>query len=155
MWPTSTFDEVAALQRQVRSFGACSLPGVSIVYDRFMDIMWRAVSRGYVSRQHADFVAKGLWHGFDCGIDVKKLRGKRRYLNYKSALEARSQVTKATKVRVSQRKTLLLCKIPEAYRVDNLTASLLMIIAFFHWVPCLNRWSRQRLGLCRITPRAV
>ena len=121
MWPTSTFDEVAALQRQVRSFGACSLPGVSIVYDRFMDIMWRAVSRGYVSRQHADFVAKGLWHGFDCGIDVKKLRGKRRYLNYKSALEARSQVTKATKVRVSQRKTLLLCKIPEAYRVDNLT----------------------------------
>ena len=68
MWPTSTFDEVAALQRQVRSFGACSLPGVSIVYDRFMDIMWRAVSRVYVSRQHADFVAKGLWHGFDCGM---------------------------------------------------------------------------------------
>ena len=75
----------------------------------------------HASRQHADFVAKGLWHGFDCGIDVKKLRGKRRYLNYKSALEARSQVTKATKVRVSQRKTLLLCEIPEAYRVDNLT----------------------------------
>ena len=103
---------------------------VSIVYDRFLDIMWRAVSRGFVERHHADFVAKGLWHGFDCGLDVTKLRGKRRFLNYKSAFEARAQVTKATRVRVNTGKTLRLCyEIPEAYRVENLSS----MIPFNDW----------------------
>ena len=66
----SPFCFVARLQRQVREKGACSLPGVSIDYNRFMVIMWRAVSLGWVSHSNAEFVAHGLWHGFDCGLDV-------------------------------------------------------------------------------------
>ena len=96
----SPFDFVARLQRQVQENGACSLPGVSINYERFMVIMWRAVSLGWVSHSNAEFVSHGLWHGFDCGLDVGLLRGRRRFRNYKSALEARAKVTKATRVRV-------------------------------------------------------
>ena len=88
----SPFDCVSRLQEQVKQMGACSLPGVSIVYDRFMPMLWRAVARGFVKLEHAQFVAAGLWHGFDCGIDVSLLQGKRRFLNYKSALEARPKV---------------------------------------------------------------
>ena len=71
----SPFDFVARLQQQVRDKGACSLPGVSIDYNKFMVIMWRAVSLGWVSHSNAEFVAHGLWHGFDCGLDVSLLRG--------------------------------------------------------------------------------
>lgn len=61
------------LQEQVQRLGACSLPGVSIVYDRFMTVMWRAVSRGFVTHANAEFVAGGLWHGFDCGYSSSTL----------------------------------------------------------------------------------
>ena len=55
----SAFKYVAGLQDRVRQFGACSLPGVSIVFDRFMAIMQRAVSKGFVRarrrrRQHRE-----------------------------------------------------------------------------------------------------
>ena len=118
----SPFCFVARLQRQVREKGACSLPGVSIDYNRFMVIMWRAVSLGWVSHSNAEFVAHGLWHGFDCGLDVSMLRGRRRFRNYKSALEARAKVTKATRVRVSKGKTLMLCSVPDDYNVQNLSS---------------------------------
>ena len=98
------FDYVARLQQQVREKGACSLPGVSIDFDRFLHIMWRAVSLGWVTHENAKFVSMGLWHGFDCGLDVKLLRGRRRFRNYKSALEAKGKVTKATRVRVERTK---------------------------------------------------
>ena len=117
----SPFDFVAQLQQQVRDQGACSLPGVSIDYKRFMVIMWRAVSLGWVTHSNAEFVAHGLWHGFDCGLDVGLLRGRRRFRNYKSALEARAKVTKATRVRVNKSKTLMLCSVPDDYNVQNLT----------------------------------
>ena len=118
---SSPFDFVARLQQQVREKGACSLPGVSIDYDRFMVVMWRAVSLGWVSHSNAEFVSHGLWHGFDCGLDVNLLRGRRRFRNYKSALEARGKVTKATRVRVHKGKTLMLCPVPEDYTVQSLT----------------------------------
>ena len=109
--------------------GACSLPGVSIVYDRFMPMLWRAVARGFVKLEHAQFVAAGLWHGFDCGIDVSLLQGKRRFLNYKSALEARPKVSKATRVRVQKGKTLMLCQVAKDYCVRSLAK----IIPYPHW----------------------
>ena len=117
---SSPFDFVAQLQQQVRDSGACSLPGVSIDYNRFMTIMWRAVSLGWVSHSNAEFVSNGLWHGFDCGLNIALLRGKRRFRNYKSALEARGKVTKATRVRVRKCKTLMLCPVPEDYTVHSL-----------------------------------
>ena len=120
----SPFDYVARLQQQVRERGACSLPGVSIDYNKFMVIMWRAVSLGWVSHSNAEFVSNGLWHGFDCGLNVDLLRGRRRFRNYKSALEARAKVTKATRVRVQKGKTLMLCSVPEDYTVHNLSGTI-------------------------------
>ena len=38
-----------ALEEQVKTDGACTLPGVSIAYDLFMPIMMRALTRGYTS----------------------------------------------------------------------------------------------------------
>ena len=93
------------------------MPGVSIVYDRFMTVMWRAVSRGFVTHANAEFVAGGLWHGFDCGLDVNLLKGRRRFKNYKSALEGKAKVSKATRVRVEKGKTLLLCEVSDDYDV--------------------------------------
>ena len=52
----------------------------------------RAVARGFVSEKHADFVLKGLWFGFDLGIDITKLKGRRWFRNYESAEEHREQV---------------------------------------------------------------
>ena len=66
-----------ALEEQVKTDGACTLPGVSIAYDLFMPIMMRAVARGYVKQEQADFVANGLRYGFDLGVDVSKLRVRR------------------------------------------------------------------------------
>ena len=117
------------LQEQVQRLGACSLPGVSIVYDRFMTVMWRAVSRGFVTHANAEFVAGGLWHGFDCGLDINLLKGRRRFKNYKSALEGRAKVSKATRVRVEKGKTFLLCEVSDDYDV----ASLREVIPFDDW----------------------
>ena len=46
-----------ALEEQVKTDGACTLPGVSIAYDVFMPIMMRAVARGYVKQKggYGDF----------------------------------------------------------------------------------------------------
>ena len=44
----AAFRRVHALEEQVKTDGACTLPGVSIAYDLFMPIMMRAVARGYV-----------------------------------------------------------------------------------------------------------
>ncbi len=98
-----------ALAQQVKQHGACSLPGVSIDYGRLRPMIERAVSRGFVSRKHASFVINGLWYGFDLGIDVTSLKGKRWFRNYKSADEHREKVTDAIRDRVRAHKTLALC----------------------------------------------
>ena len=88
-----------ALEEQVKTDGACTLPGVSIAYELFMPIMMRAVARGYVRQEHADFVANGLRFGFDLGVDVSKLRGRRLFRNYPTALEARAAVIDSLEIR--------------------------------------------------------
>ena len=85
---------------------ACALPGVDIKYDNFMTCMWRAVDRGYVRREHAEFCAEGLRHGFTCGIDATQLRGHRYHRNYPTATEHRKAVTNAIRKRVDAGKTL-------------------------------------------------
>ena len=104
----AAFRQVHALEEQVKTDGACTLPGVSIAYELFMPIMMRAVARGYVRQEHADFVADGLRFGFGLGVDVSKLRGRRLFRNYPTAVEARAAVSKATRARVEQGKTLRL-----------------------------------------------
>lgn len=100
---SSIFD----MAQQVAEQGACSLPGVSIRYDNFMSSMFRAVARGYVSTEHADFVAHGLRWGFEAGICRSQLRGQRVFSNYPPAEgEYRDQVERATVKRVAAGKTL-------------------------------------------------
>lgn len=97
-----------SLQRLVEDSGACALPGVSIVYDRFIPILRRAVARGFVASDKADYVATGLRWGFGLGVDCDKLRGRVRFRNYPTALEARRFVSKATRARVAAGKTICL-----------------------------------------------
>ena len=85
---------MAGWEQIVRERGACALPGVSIDFALFMPIMMRAVARGYLSADKAAFVERGLTMGFDLGIDVGKVLGKRRYRNYPTAYEARAAVTR-------------------------------------------------------------
>ena len=94
----------------MREQGACALPGVSIDFALFVPLMMRAVARGYVSHAKAAFVERGLREGFDLGIDVSRMHGRRRYRNYPSAYEARAAVTRATAKRVAQLKTMRLCQ---------------------------------------------
>jgi hypothetical protein len=105
----SAADMLQALAQQVKQSGACSLPGVSIDYDRLRPQVERAVAQGFVSNADATFVLQGLWFGFDLGVDVTKLKGKRWFRNYTSAEEHREQVTEAVRDRVEARKTIALC----------------------------------------------
>ena len=92
----------------MESQNACAIPGCTIKYDSFMTCMWRAVSRGYVKRWDAEFVANGLRHGFDCGVDQELAKGRRVFRNYQSAVDARSSVTKAISSRLGKGKSLAL-----------------------------------------------
>ena len=80
------------------------MPGVSIKYDLLVPLVRRAVDRGFVSERHGEFVLRGLWFGFDLGIDVTKLKGRRWFRNYASAEEHRDQVTAAVRERVQGHK---------------------------------------------------
>ena len=87
--------------------GACALPGVNIKYDNFMSCMWRAVSRGFVSREHAEFVGDGLRSGFTAGVQRALLKGVRIFKNYESAeVDHKAKVAEATAERVASGKTL-------------------------------------------------
>ena len=76
------------------SVGAFALPGVSISYDLFIPILYRAVHRGFVSQVQAHFVHQGLRWGFDLGFSPDKLPGRRFFKNYPSALDAEQAVSK-------------------------------------------------------------
>ena len=64
---------------------ACELPGVSIKFGPFMQIMRRAVELEWVRPEHAEFVAHGLRWGFDVGVRRHLLRGQRVFANYESS----------------------------------------------------------------------
>ena len=97
---------VDKLRSIVEVQNACALPGCSIKYNSFMSTMWRAVQRGFVAHYDATFIAEGLRHGFSLGVDVTKMRGHRRFSNYKSAIDAAASVAKAVRARVEAGKTL-------------------------------------------------
>lgn len=111
---TSSTQQVGGLsslvdaRRVVEEKGACALPGVSIKYDTFMPEMWRAVQRGFVSHDHAAFVAEGLRYGFRCGVDVSKMVGHRWFQNYPTTFPHAAHVQGYTAIskRVAAYKTL-------------------------------------------------
>ena len=58
----------------------------------------------------AAFVEDGLRFGFDLGVDVSRMRGKRHFRNYPSAVEAREAVSRSIAGRVAQQKSVLIGK---------------------------------------------
>ena len=104
------FEQLARLRGVVEQKNACALPGCSIVYDRFLTVMWRAVSRGYVHDDHAAFVQHSLTHGFDLGFDPSRLarHGRIVYQPYASAMENAGAVADAIFKRIDGLKTLCL-----------------------------------------------
>jgi hypothetical protein len=94
-----------SLEHLVETDGACALPGVSIRLDLIRPLLDRAVGRGFVRRDHADFVVDGLTRGFDCGIDTSMLTGGKFYANYPTATEARPAVSKAIRGRLRDSKS--------------------------------------------------
>ena len=105
-------DKLARLGELVHEQGACSLPGVSIDFGLLRPAVLRAVERGFVTTEAAEFVLRGLRWGFDLGVNVSLLPGKRWFQNYPPAWAAREQVTKAIKGRVDACKTIPLCAAP-------------------------------------------
>ena len=89
----------------VVSTGAFALPGVTIAYDVFLPVLYRAVSRGFVSPLHAHYVHQGLRWGFDLGFSPSKLPGRRFFENYASAVEAKSEVSKNIHKRLIDQKS--------------------------------------------------
>ena len=103
-----SFAHLEALAQQVEQDGACSLPGCSVAFEVFVPIMLRAVKRGFVSAEKAQFVWEGLRYGFRCGVNVAEMRGKRKFKNYPTAFAAPSKVSDAIRKRVTNAKTLCL-----------------------------------------------
>ena len=105
-----------ALTLQVKQRGACSLPGVSIDFDKIVPLIERAMFRGFVSPTHGRYVIEGLRWGFDLGIDLTLVKGRQRFRNYPSALNARVPVSKATRSRLADSKTICLGYYTECMR---------------------------------------
>ena len=103
-----SLDEVLRLRELVETENACALPGCSIVFDRFIPILRRAMSRGYVKDCYGEYVENGLRHGFDLGVAPGSLKGKRRFRNYSSSLDAYTSVSDAVNARVDKQKTIRL-----------------------------------------------
>ena len=73
---TEELSVISTLRELVMTQNACALDGVKIRYDTFLPCMWRAVSRGFVAPEAAQFVHDGLRWGFKAGIQVQHLRGR-------------------------------------------------------------------------------
>ena len=105
-------DEVFALENIVKSENACALPGCTIKFDSFVRVLRRAMSRGYVHDVYGNYVLEGLQFGFDLGVDMDVLKASlvkpRVFSNYKSALDARPQVSEAVRARVQKHKSIKL-----------------------------------------------
>ena len=66
------------------------------------------MARGFVSHAHGTYVIEGLRFGFDLGIDLDLIKGRQRFRNYPSALNSRKFVSKATRSRLAEQKTICL-----------------------------------------------
>lgn len=89
------FDALAELAETVRRENACALPGVPIVYDRFMTSLLRATCRGFVTEENCAFIRDVLTHGAKLGVDVDQMQGHRHFRNHPSAIEAREGVSRS------------------------------------------------------------
>ena len=79
--------EVQRLQSLVEAKGACSLPGCTLIFDRIVPVLQRAVIRGFVSLPHAQHTFRSLRFGYTGGAQQALLErsGQRPFRNYPSA----------------------------------------------------------------------
>ena len=105
---SEALERVQGLVALVERDGACALPGVGINYNVLVPLIKRAMARGFVKKQTGDFVLRGLWFGFDLGIDLDAVKGRRWFNNYPSAWANREAVTEAQRKRVAAQKTIAL-----------------------------------------------
>ena len=101
-------DELTRLRNLVHEENACALPGCNIKYDRFVSILQRAMSRGYVYDSYGNFVLHGLRYGFDIGAQRDQLKGRRVFKNYPPAYAGRQSVSTAILGRLEASKSLCL-----------------------------------------------
>ena len=101
-------ERVGGLRQLVETVNACALPGCTLKYDSFVCTLWNAAQQGYVPHDSAHFVAQGLRHGFNPGIDCDHpaLQGHRWFSNYGSALMNAAAVSKAITSRLQSQKTI-------------------------------------------------
>ena len=107
--PTVSMRErVGSLRQLVETVNACALPGCTLKYDSFICTLWNSAQQGYVPWDSASFVAQGLRHGFNPGIDCdhQALQGHCWFNNYKSALMNAAAVSKAIASRLNCQKTI-------------------------------------------------
>ena len=104
--------EVQRLQSLVEAKGACSLPGCTLIYDRIVPVLQRAVIRGFVSLPHAQHTFRSLRFGYTGGAQQALLErsGQRPFRNYPSAIAARAAVTRSLNARIAAGKSLLIGK---------------------------------------------
>ena len=97
-----------AAPRPASHANACALPGSTLKIDSFLPVLRRAVLRGFVRPEHAQFVEDGLLHGFDNGVDDSRLTGRRIFENYPSATspEARDALASSVISRIQRHKTV-------------------------------------------------
>ena len=138
----SGWERLRLLEQLVEREGACAMPGVSIRPELLVPLINRAVVRGFVSQEHANFVCHGLRYGFDLGVDIESLRGRQRFRNYPSALNARSFVSDAIQSRLGSEKTVCLGEFNIADRDGTVYRG--GAGASFRSGRCQNRSSRTR-----------
>ena len=104
--------EVQRLQSLVEAKGACSLPGCTLIFDRIVPVLQRAVIRGFVSLPHAQHTFRSLRFGYTGGAQQALLErsGQRPFRNYPSAIAARAAVTRSLNARIAAGKSLLIGK---------------------------------------------
>ena len=99
---------LSGLTNQVKEQGVSSLPGCPMDLGRFVPILQRAMSRGYVQDKHGHYLMEGFIHGFSLGVDRTKLFGQRIFSNYPAALAAEDSVSDAIESRLDRYKSLCL-----------------------------------------------
>ena len=82
---TSGLGELDRLRELVERDTVCALPGCPMKLDRFVPLLRRAMSRGFVSDIYGEYVLKGFTQGFDLGVQFEALRGQRVFRNYPAA----------------------------------------------------------------------
>ena len=125
--------------------GACSLPGCTLIFDRIVPVLQRAVIRGFVSLPHAQHTFRSLRFGYTGGAQQALLErsGQRPFRNYPSAIAARAAVTRSLNARITAGKSLLIGKASNSL-YSSISSRYASWFMFSLSVQFLKLWSQTR-----------